>query len=156
MHCKKVKHDGTRCGAQALSGHRYCLLHADKNRAVELGRKGGRRRSIFNLEILKRFEPPKTAAEMRELLAVSIIEMREGKLDPKIANALGYLATSFVRVLEISTLESRLAALERDDAPDEMAGTRPELAPHADAEPASPLDRNVTAGDSDEQPEITH
>jgi hypothetical protein len=38
-------------------------------RAAELGRKGGRRRAVYSPEGLKEFAPPKTAAELRDLLA---------------------------------------------------------------------------------------
>ncbi|HVP52520.1 MAG TPA: hypothetical protein VMT05_10440, partial [Terriglobales bacterium] len=56
---------------------------------------------------LKEFAPPKTAAELRDLLAQSIIEIRTGQLDPKLANSISYLGTGFLRALELSDLESR-------------------------------------------------
>jgi hypothetical protein len=46
------------------------------------------------------------------LLAQSIVEIRSGKLDPKLANSISYLGTGFLRALEVSDLETRLAALE--------------------------------------------
>jgi len=61
---------------------------------------------------LKDFAAPKTAADLRDLLAESIVEIRAGKLDPRVANALGYLGASYRRALEVSDLESRLDALE--------------------------------------------
>jgi hypothetical protein len=61
---------------------------------------------------LKDFGAPKTAADVRELLAESMIEIRHGKLDPRVANALGYLSASYLRALEVSDLEARLNALE--------------------------------------------
>jgi hypothetical protein len=61
---------------------------------------------------LREFTAPKTAADLRELLAESIIEIRAGKLDPRVANALGYLGASYLRALEVSGIESRLDALE--------------------------------------------
>jgi hypothetical protein len=70
-------------------------------------------------EGIKQFATPKTAAELRDLLAESIIEIRAGKLDPKIANALGYLGTSYLRALEMSDLENLLeklsAAMSREE-----------------------------------------
>ena len=45
-------------------------------------------------------------------MAESIIEIRAGKLDPRIANALGYLGGSYLRALEVSDLERRLDALD--------------------------------------------
>jgi len=53
----------------------------------------------------KQFATPKSAAELRDLLVESIIEIRAGKLDPKIANVLGYLGASYLRALEMSDLE---------------------------------------------------
>jgi hypothetical protein len=49
---------------------------------------------------LKEFAAPKTGADVRDLLAESIVELRAGKLDPKVAIALGYLGTSLLRALE--------------------------------------------------------
>jgi len=87
-------------------------MHAHPGRAAELGSKGGRRRAIYSPEDLKDFSAPKTAADLRDLLAESIVEIRAGKLDPRVANALGYLGTSYLRALEVSDVESRLDALE--------------------------------------------
>jgi hypothetical protein len=111
MQCQKKKREGTRCGAHALAGKQYCALHSEPGRAAVLGTKGGRRRTVYSPEGLKQFATPKTAAELRELLAESIIEIRAGKLDPKIANALGYLGASYLRALEMSDLEELLEKL---------------------------------------------
>jgi len=83
-------------------------------RAAELGSKGGRRRTVYSLEGVKKFDPPKNAAELRDLLAHSIVETRTEKLDPKLANSLAYLATGFLRALEVADLERRLAILEAE------------------------------------------
>jgi hypothetical protein len=61
---------------------------------------------------LLEFAPPRSAADLRDLLAQSIIEIRTGKLDPKLANSISYLGTGFLRALEVSDLEARLLALE--------------------------------------------
>jgi hypothetical protein len=87
MQCQHKKRDGKRCRASALTDNINCSLHAQPGRAAELGSKGGRRRKIFNTSDLREFAAPKSAADLRELLAESIIEIRAGKLDPRIANA---------------------------------------------------------------------
>jgi len=112
MQCEHKSEDGTRCGAAALRAKTRCSLHADPGRAAVLGSKGGRRRSAYRAGDLREFVAPKTAADLRELLAESIIEIRAGKLDPRVANALGYLGASYLRALEVSEIESRLDALE--------------------------------------------
>jgi hypothetical protein len=43
---------------------------------------------------------PETAAELRDMLAQSIVEVRAGKMDPKVANSISYLAASFLRAVE--------------------------------------------------------
>ena len=112
MQCQKKKRDGKRCRAPALAGKKYCALHAEPGRAAALGSKGGRRRTVYSPDGLKEFVAPQSAADLRDLLAESIIEIRAGKLDPKVGNALGYLGTSLLRALEASDTERRLDALE--------------------------------------------
>jgi len=82
-------------------------------RAAELGSKGGRRRTVHRPDGLKEFSAPKTAADLRDLLAQSIIEVRTGKLDPKLANSISYLGAGFLRAVELTDLETRLEDLER-------------------------------------------
>jgi hypothetical protein len=112
VQCKKKKRDGVRCRASALSGKKFCALHSELGKAAELGSKGGRRRTIYNPDGLKEFSAPKSASDLRDLLAQSIIEIRTGKLDPKLANSISYLGSGFLRAVEFSDLESRLAVLE--------------------------------------------
>jgi hypothetical protein len=110
MKCHAKTKAGEPCGAPAAEGIDRCVMHS--GRAAELGSKGGRRRTIYSLDGLKDCAPPRTAADLRDLLAQSIIEIRTGKLDPKLANSISYLGTGFLRALEISDLEARLLALE--------------------------------------------
>jgi hypothetical protein len=112
MQCQKEKRDGSRCGAPALSGKKHCALHADPGRAAELGSKGGRRRAVYKPEDLKEFPAPKNAADLRDLLAESIIEIRTGRMDPKMANALGYIGASYLRAIEVADLEAKLAEFD--------------------------------------------
>ncbi len=80
MQCQHQKRDGKRCRAAALTGQTRCAMHAQPGRAAELGSKGGRRRAVSSPGDLKEFPAPNTAADLRELLAESIIEIRAGKL----------------------------------------------------------------------------
>lgn len=117
MKCHGMNGAGKPCGAPAVGGTNRCVMHS--GRAAELGSRGGRRRAVYSPESLKDFAAPKSAADLRDLLAQSIIEIRTGKLDPKLANSISYLGTGFLRALEVSDLEGRLAVLEgqreRDD-----------------------------------------
>lgn len=73
---------------------------------------------------LKDFAAPKTASDLRDLLAESIIEIRAGKLDPRVANALGYLGASYLRALEVSEVEAHLDVLEANQRTEERAYLR--------------------------------
>ena len=50
--------------------------------------------------------------EVSNVLAASINQLLRGKLEPKIGNALGYLATVLLKALEQGPLENRLAKIE--------------------------------------------
>ncbi len=111
MKCGAKNKAGKPCGAAAIEGTNRCLMHS--GRAAELGSKGGRRRTVYSPENLKKFKAPRSAADLRDLLAQSIVEIRTGKMDPKLANAVGYVGASYLRALEVSDVEARLEKLER-------------------------------------------
>jgi hypothetical protein len=56
--------------------------------------------------------PCRLAAQNRINIEVQRCSAKAGKLDPRIANALGYLGASYLRALEVSDIEKRLDALE--------------------------------------------
>lgn len=111
MKCHAKNKAGKPCGAPAVEGTKRCVMHS--GRAAELGSKGGRRRAVYSPDGLKEFAPPKTAADLRDLLAQSIVEIRTGKLDPKLANSISYLGTGFLRAVEVCDMEQRVLELER-------------------------------------------
>jgi len=119
MPCERRKRDGRRCKAPALSGKKYCALHSDPDRAKQLGSKGGRRRAATDegeqdasMKEATPVEPPTTAEAVRNLLAQAVAEVKMRKLDTRTANALAYTGATLLKAIEVSSLESRLAALE--------------------------------------------
>jgi|HubBroStandDraft_6_1064221.scaffolds.fasta_scaffold395070_2 hypothetical protein len=116
MRCQKPKRDGSQCKASALTGKKYCALHSDASRAAELGRRGGRRRTVFAPDSLKMFPAPKSAADARDLLAQSMVELRAGRLDPRIATSTCCLVTEFLKCLELCTIEDVIEPLEQERA----------------------------------------
>lgn len=111
--CAAMKKDGSQCRARALVGQNYCSLHSDPERAAELGRRGGRRRAIFDPEELKQFSAPNTAHELVAVLAESIVDVRAARLEPKAACAIALLATNWLRARELALLESKVSELGR-------------------------------------------
>ena len=109
--CKATTSSGEPCKAKPHK-EGLCFFHSDPKKAAELGRKGGRRRAVYSPDSLREFTAPKSAADLRDVLAQSIIEIRTGQLDPKLANSISYLGAGFLRALEVSDLETRLQTLE--------------------------------------------
>jgi hypothetical protein len=84
MQCRKKKQSGSRCRGRALTGKKYCLIHSEPGKAVELGSRGGRRRTVYAPDGLKDFPAPKTPAELMDFVAQSMVDVRMGKMDPRI------------------------------------------------------------------------
>lgn len=124
-HCKAKKADGSPCRAKAQSGRDFCFFHdpkkVDEARAAQA--KGGSRqpKSLTELtpwrpEVIVDgdtliYRKPATT-DVVNLLADTIDDVRVGRLDPRVANSVGYLANIIIRALETEALEERLAALE--------------------------------------------
>jgi hypothetical protein len=116
MRCQATKRDGTRCKANALVGEKHCALHSDSKRAAELGRRGGRRRTVFKPDNLMFFAAPKNAGDVRDLLAQSMVDVRSCQLEPQAAKCICELASEFLKSLEMCTIEDVIEPIERERA----------------------------------------
>jgi len=56
--------------------------------------------------------PLGSTTEIARLLGDSINQIRRGELDPRVANAMGYLASVLLKALQQGPVEERLAYLE--------------------------------------------
>jgi hypothetical protein len=115
--CQGTTKAGTPCRVAALPGGDWCLFHAP-DRAAERDaarRRGGRTRSKAAAVLPADAPDPdiRDVAGVVALLAESIAQVRKGTIDPKVANATGYLASVLLRALQDGELERRLAELER-------------------------------------------
>jgi hypothetical protein len=113
--CHFRKKDGGRCGANAQPANGLCVFH-DPARAEDGHRArqaGGVHRS--RAAVVLPSETPDHALgdanQVSVLLADSINRLRRGQLDPRVANAMGYLASVLLKALD-QRLEERLAHLE--------------------------------------------
>jgi general stress protein YciG len=98
--CRARTKAGRPCAAPAVRGGAYCAIHADPNRAAELGRKGGaRNRKMYDVGT-QEVSVPKSAADVRRVLAEVMAETRAGKMDPKLGSTLAYMATALLRAYE--------------------------------------------------------
>jgi hypothetical protein len=55
---------------------------------------------------------PETARDIKILLADAIAQLRAGRLDPKIATSMAYVAGPLLKTIELADLESRVVRLE--------------------------------------------
>ena len=114
--CQARKKNGERCGADAQSGKTICVFHdpvkeTDGKRAR---RAGGLTRSRVSAVLSSDTpdHPLGTTTEIARLLGDSINQIRRGELDPRVANAMGYLASVLLKALQQGPVEERLAYLE--------------------------------------------
>jgi hypothetical protein len=62
--------------------------------------------------------PPQTAKEVKNLLAEALASIHAGRLEPKIASVMGYVATALLKAFEMTDLQERIEALERSNQKD--------------------------------------
>jgi hypothetical protein len=109
--CSAKNRSGKRCGAWAVTGATKCALHADPERAAELGSKHCRRVKFRPrpdaLDLTPR--PLKSTEEVCELLEETINLVRRGSLDVRAANSIGVLAG-----IHLKALAQRVEARETD------------------------------------------
>ena len=114
---------GRQCAAPAIRDGIYCALHSDPERAAQLGRKGGtKNRRVYEANEWEG-SAPRNACDVKNLLAEVMVEIRAGRMDPKLGTTLGYLGTSLLKAIETSDIEERLEKLENGfKRPNQEAG----------------------------------
>jgi hypothetical protein len=109
--CKSRKKDGKPCRANAQPTNGLCVFH-DPARAAEgrnARRAGGITRSRV-AAVLPSDTPDHqlgNTTDVSAFLADSINQLRRGQLDPRVANAMGYLTSVLLRSLEQGPVEER-------------------------------------------------
>jgi hypothetical protein len=106
---------GAQCKANAQQVSGFCFFHdpavADKRAAAR--RAGGLSRTR-PLQVPADVQPKQlhTASDVARFLAETINQVRGGKLDTRLSNAIGYLSGILLSAIEKSDYERRLSALE--------------------------------------------
>jgi hypothetical protein len=114
--CHFRKKNGIRCGANAQPANGLCVFH-DPARAGE-GRRARRAGGITRSRLAAVLpgdtpdHPLGNTPDVSTFLADSINRLRRGQLDPRVANAMGYLTSVLLRSLEQGPVEERLAKIE--------------------------------------------
>ncbi|HET9410121.1 MAG TPA: hypothetical protein VFO39_22990 [Candidatus Sulfotelmatobacter sp.] len=114
--CRYIKPDRTHCRANARHGSAYCFFH-DPDSALEreAARKNGGKERSRRAAVLPSDTPDRSlnsAADVTTLLSETINQVRRGEVDPRISNAIGYLAGILLKAKEKDEIEQRVARLE--------------------------------------------
>ncbi|HPL56527.1 MAG TPA: hypothetical protein PLC05_03505 [bacterium] len=115
MLCSFTKDNGETCGANAMSGSKFCYFHNpditedEKKRAQT---KGGQNRALTISTPLATM-PLANPNDAILLIADTINRVRTGELDIKTANCLGFLSDKFLRALEVAKLNDKVEFIER-------------------------------------------
>ncbi|MSU44957.1 hypothetical protein EXS45_02145 [Candidatus Nomurabacteria bacterium] len=113
MQCKFIKQDNNRCGANAMQGSELCFTHnpevsESKHEAVVKG--GSSPKKNYNTLAPVEISDAKSVVK---LLATTVNEVRQGEIDLRVANCIGYLSGHLIKALEVSEIESRMETIER-------------------------------------------
>jgi hypothetical protein len=116
--CQHVKPDGTRCKARALSGSTACFFHSPETvtQRREARRQGGRTRNRKPDRGPVEDLPLGTVAEVVTVLGRTINDVRAGRLEAKVGNAVACLVGQLLAALRGSDLDARLRALEEKES----------------------------------------
>jgi len=112
--CTATKDDGTACGAAALPGSRFCFFHDPAKAAArrQAQSAGGQANKMATLPADVPDVTVEDGADVVKLLGATINQVRRGEIDPRVANAVGYLSNIVLSATGQRELESRLAELE--------------------------------------------
>jgi hypothetical protein len=112
--CKANTPDGSTCEAAALTDSEFCFFHdpsraEDRKAAQSLGGHGNRMKTldpgIPDVKI-------ENSGDTLALLSETINQVRKGIIDPRVANAVGYLTNIAMRAVELNDLNARIRRLE--------------------------------------------
>ena len=96
-------------------GQRYVFLalHADPNRAAELGRMGGlkNRHDVDTEPVI--INPPKTPEDVTNVLCRVMVDLRAKKMDPKIAHTLTYMTRVLMEAFAATNMQKQLESLRQ-------------------------------------------
>jgi hypothetical protein len=110
--CAYVHASGRACGGFAIAGSPFCFAHAPEQAAkrTEARRRGGRAgrdATVPDSDLSVR-----SLGDVLALVELTINDVRTGRIDVRIANAIGVLANVAARTIQQADIEQRLAALE--------------------------------------------
>jgi hypothetical protein len=112
--CSGTKSDLSKCRAPALPGSEFCFFHdpSKAERRKEAQAAGGRQNRMKTLDASTPDVKVENSGDAIALISRTINEVRRGQIDPRVANAVGYLSNILIRAIDQDRLESRIEKLE--------------------------------------------
>ena len=112
--CTGTKGDGAACQAAVLPGSQFCFFHSPKHADArrEAQSRGGLAHKMATLPADTPDVKVENGADVVKLLSETINQVRRGEIDPRVANAVGYLSNIVLSATGQRELENRLAELE--------------------------------------------
>src|SRR5271169_907888 len=112
--CIATKADQSNCQAAAIPGSGFCYFHdptkSEKRREAQA--QGGRQNRMKTLEDSAPDVKLEDSGDAIALISETINEVRKGKIDPRVANSVGFLANILIKAVERNKLETRIEQLE--------------------------------------------
>jgi hypothetical protein len=107
--CIKVLENGKQCNAWVRKGKSYCFSHDPESHDAKLlaTKKGGLAQAVV---IKTPLEPVviNTPKDVVVLLTMTVNELREGRMDYRVANTISYLSNALLKAFEISELHIKI------------------------------------------------
>ena len=113
MRCKYIKENGERCKANAMENG-YCYLHNPDipEEEKQLARvKGGENNAVLIGELMEE-RKVRTSEDIVILMESVINKVKQGVLDIRVANTIGYLAGVTQKAVKEVEVEDRLKRIE--------------------------------------------
>ena len=110
--CMYVHPSGRACGGFRVAGSAYCFAHApdradQREDARRRGGRAGRVATVPESDLAVR-----SLGDVLALVELTINDVRSGRVDVRVANAVGVLSNVAARVIQQADVEARLEALE--------------------------------------------
>ena len=110
--CAGIRGSGGQCEGYAITGSSHCFAHdpgqaAQRDEARRRGGQAGRGATLPASDV-----PVRSLVDVVALVEETINDVRTGRVDVRVANAVGYLANVAAKAIQQGELELRLVALE--------------------------------------------
>jgi len=111
-HCQSNTISGKECDAPVMNGEDYCYRHnprISKQDKVDASKQGGKRFKVLQ-------NAPEASIKSIQsiliLLEQNINDVRKGRVDPRVSNAVVQNVNAALKVYELAVIESRINILE--------------------------------------------